>query len=102
MCYKHKTRAIRWQSGALISGAPGYSGDLNFSVTNNLLHVSVSKTPRRYADFFINQINGFVEVLTTLSLLPPPPPPAPVAPPAAAQPPAAAATGAAQRTPSAR
>ena len=90
MCYKHKTRALRWQSGPLITGSFEYTGDLNFYITDNLLHISVSKPQRRHSDFFITQINGFVEV-TTLNLTPPTPTPAP-APSAAAAPASAGAT----------
>lgn len=77
MAYKHKTRGVRWQSGPLISGTFGYTGELNFYLKDNLIHISETKQPRRHADFFINQINGLVEVMTTLSLMPPPPAPLP-------------------------
>jgi len=77
MAYKHKTRGVRWQSGPLISGTFGYTGELNFYLKDNLIHITETKQPRRHADFFINQINGLVEVMTTLNLMPPPPPPLP-------------------------
>jgi hypothetical protein len=89
LCYKHKTRGVRWQAGPLLSGTFASTGDLHYYVTGDLVHVAVRRTPRRHADFFLEQTNALVEVLTTLALATPAP--APAAPAPAPAPAAAAA-----------
>jgi hypothetical protein len=59
---KHKSRALRWQSGSPSSGVLESSGELNFFLDHDMVHVSENKVPRKYGEFFIRHINKFQEM----------------------------------------
>lgn len=64
LCYKHKTRALKWTTGSVIEGEYASRTDLTFFIKDDVVHITESKTLRPYGDFFIRHIGKFEDVLT--------------------------------------
>eukprot|EP00727_Mastigamoeba_balamuthi_P000616 m51a1_g10551 putative eukaryotic translation initiation factor 3 subunit l-like (579) ;mRNA; r:38355-40527 len=61
-CFKHKTRSLMWQSGPVAEGRWGTTGDVDFYVDGDMVHMREVKVTRRYADFFLRHMNKFVSI----------------------------------------
>lgn len=56
VCYKLKTRQIKWTEGDLLNGESGNVSEINIALENDLIHISETKVSRKFADFFIRNI----------------------------------------------
>lgn len=63
LCYKHKTRQKKWESGSAFLGNYSSLSDINFYLKENMIHVTETKFARRYGDFFIRHISKFDDLL---------------------------------------
>lgn len=79
LCYNHKTRGLAWQSSAGTEGASAPSSgtsalggkmtsfsDIAFYVEGGMIHISDTKAPRRYGDYFIRNANKFDDIIVDL------------------------------------
>lgn len=57
MCYRHKSRSVAWQSGALGEGRWVATGDVDFYIDGDMVHMRDGKVPRRVSDYFLRSIN---------------------------------------------
>lgn len=51
--FKLKNRQYRWSEGDIIEGEPTNMSDIDISLENDLIHISETKSSRKYADWFI-------------------------------------------------
>jgi translation initiation factor 3 subunit L len=77
LCYNHKTRGLAWQSSAAgdapatnpataLGGKMTSFSDIAFYVEGGMIHISDTKAPRRYGDYFIRNANKFDDIVADL------------------------------------
>lgn len=64
LCFKHKTRSRIWPGqGPLLGGRLVSSSDVDFYISQEMIHIADSKATRRYGEFFIRHIVKFSDLL---------------------------------------
>eukprot|EP00126_Sphaerothecum_destruens_P015082 Sdes_comp8995_c0_seq1m408 len=68
LLFKHKTRNLVWNGeGSPINGVYHSSSDVDFYIVDDMIHISDTKVARRYAEYFVRQINKFDGICTQLA-----------------------------------
>ncbi|KAI7867649.1 RNA polymerase I-associated factor PAF67-domain-containing protein [Spinellus fusiger] len=63
---KQKSRQFKWTQGNLLEGEYMPTSDLDFCLKQDVVHIAESKIGRRYADWFLRNINRFEDIVATL------------------------------------
>ncbi|KAI9145593.1 RNA polymerase I-associated factor PAF67-domain-containing protein [Paraphysoderma sedebokerense] len=66
LVFKNRTHGLKWTQGSLLSGEVITSTDLDFYISNDILHIAESKIGRKYADWFIRNINKFEDLIINM------------------------------------
>lgn len=66
LVFKQKSRQYRWTSGDLLQGEYLPTSDLDFCLKQDVVHIAESKVGRRYADWFLRNINRCEDIVANL------------------------------------
>ncbi|KAF7729262.1 hypothetical protein EC973_004792 [Apophysomyces ossiformis] len=66
LVFKQKSRQIKWVSGDLLEGEYMPTSDLDFCLKQDVVHIAESKVGRRYADWFLRNVNRFEDIVANL------------------------------------
>ncbi|KAI9269184.1 RNA polymerase I-associated factor PAF67-domain-containing protein [Phascolomyces articulosus] len=66
LVFKQKSRQIKWVSGDLLDGEYLPTSDLDFCLKQDVVHIAESKVGRRYADWFLRNINRCEDIVASL------------------------------------
>ncbi|KAJ1978532.1 hypothetical protein H4R35_001873 [Dimargaris xerosporica] len=66
LLFKLRSRQKKWQSGSLLEGEWNASSDLDFYLSQDVIHIAESKVGRRFADWFIRHINRLDDTMANL------------------------------------
>eukprot|EP00013_Stygamoeba_regulata_P021602 CAMPEP_0177648354 /NCGR_PEP_ID=MMETSP0447-20121125/10783_1 /TAXON_ID=0 /ORGANISM="Stygamoeba regulata, Strain BSH-02190019" /LENGTH=549 /DNA_ID=CAMNT_0019150989 /DNA_START=24 /DNA_END=1673 /DNA_ORIENTATION=+ len=70
MCLKHKSHQLVWQGGPALSGVLVSTSDVDFYVSEGMVHIATSKVARKYSDYFIRHICKF-DAMVQSTIAPP-------------------------------
>ncbi|KAJ1929631.1 hypothetical protein IWQ60_001008 [Tieghemiomyces parasiticus] len=66
LLFKLRSRQKKWETGTLLEGEFTAASDLDFYLTQDVIHIAESKVGRRYADWFIRNINRLDDLMSHL------------------------------------
>ncbi|KAL1931987.1 hypothetical protein VTP01DRAFT_9043 [Rhizomucor pusillus] len=66
LVFKQKSRQWKWVSGDLLEGEYLPTSDLDFCLKQDVVHIAESKVGRRYADWFLRNINRCEDIVVQL------------------------------------
>ncbi|RKP34077.1 RNA polymerase I-associated factor PAF67-domain-containing protein [Dimargaris cristalligena] len=66
LLFKLRSRQKKWVEGTLLEGEYAPSSDLDFYLRQDMIHIAESKVGRRYADWFIRNINKLDDIMVNL------------------------------------
>ncbi|KAF7730167.1 hypothetical protein EC973_002775 [Apophysomyces ossiformis] len=66
LIFKQKSRQYKWVDGDLLDGEYMATSDLDFCLKQDVVHIAESKVGRRYADWFLRNINRCEDLIVTL------------------------------------
>lgn len=68
LIFKQKSRQYKWVNGNLLDGEYLPTSDLDFCLKQDVVHIAESKVGRRYADWFLRNINRCEDILANMEL----------------------------------
>ncbi|CAO3653912.1 unnamed protein product [Cunninghamella echinulata] len=66
LVFKQKSRQLKWSNGDVLQGEYMPTSDLNFCLKQDVVHIAESKVGRRYADWFLRNINRCEDIVASL------------------------------------
>ncbi|KAI8377870.1 RNA polymerase I-associated factor PAF67-domain-containing protein [Radiomyces spectabilis] len=66
LVFKQKSRQYKWVEGELLDGVYMPTSDLDFCLKQDVVHIAESKVGRRYADWFLRNINRCEDIVASL------------------------------------